>query len=209
MSKEVDAAKNLLHKDEKKYKVTFHYDSTTRSRMDGEWPSLILNFLSDVPWNSQMITLRPLHFAYEDRQQMVNLFVETLKRLSVAIENQAFVSQPWEKVDAVMTDAASKNLHVEVGVSETLETAHVPVHILCKSHVCEKLDECCNSVLKEAENKIELYDMLVKREPMLKSFLRTPKSIVASVVIPALMKLVSKGDDGKVISMADEFSMIL
>ena len=209
MSKEVKAATNLLSKDERKYKVTLHYDSTTRSRIDGEWHCIILNFLSDIAQNCQMISLRPLHFAYEDRQQIVELFVESFKRLSVAIEEKASAGSLWEKVDAVMTDAASKNLLVEARVSEMLKTAYVPVHILCKSHVCEKLDECCQNVLKEIEHKIGLREILIKREPMLKSFLRTPKSIVASVVIPALLKLVAKGGDGKVTSMADEFSLIL
>ena len=46
------------------------------------------------------------------------------------------------------------------------------------------------------------------RSPVPQIFLRTSKSIVA-VVIPALLKLVSKGGDGKTTSLADEFSLIL
>ena len=127
----------------------------------------------------------------------------------MAIDEKASACDLWEKVDAVMTDAASKNLHVEAGVSEMFKTEYVPAHILCKSHVCEKLDECCQNVLKEIEHKIGLQEILIKREPMLKSFIRTSKSIVASVCIPALLTLVAKGGDGKVTSMADEFSLIL
>ena len=50
---------------------------------------------------------------------------------------------------------------------------------------------------------------LESREPNLKSFLRAKRSIVADVVIPALLKLVAKEGDGKTSSLADEFSLIL
>ena len=59
-----------------------HYDTTTTSSIDGDWPSLILRF-SD----GQEHRLRPLFFAYEDRKQIVELFVETLKRLSACVSN--------------------------------------------------------------------------------------------------------------------------
>ncbi|CAK8696644.1 unnamed protein product [Clavelina lepadiformis] len=51
--------------------------------------------------------------------------------------------------------------------------------------------------------------MLEKQEPRLKSYLRVGKSIIASVVVPALVKLVARGGDGKTTSMADEFSLVL
>ncbi|CAK8680494.1 unnamed protein product [Clavelina lepadiformis] len=51
--------------------------------------------------------------------------------------------------------------------------------------------------------------MLEKREPRLKSYLRVGKSIIASIVVPALVKLVVRGGDGTTTSMADEFSLVL
>ena len=51
-------------------KVTVHYDTTQRSRIDGEWPSLILIF-SD----KRRFSIRPLFFAYEDKVQIVRLFI--------------------------------------------------------------------------------------------------------------------------------------
>ena len=54
-------------------KVTLHFDTTSRSRIDGEWPSLILNFKSDVEEDNQMIMLRALFFAFEDREQITKL----------------------------------------------------------------------------------------------------------------------------------------
>ena len=67
---ECDAAVALLDKNET-VKVTLHYDTTSRNSIDGEWPSLILHF-SD----GQNFHLRPLFYAYEDRNQITNLIVE-------------------------------------------------------------------------------------------------------------------------------------
>ena len=45
-------------------KVTLHFDTTSRSRIEGEWPALILNFLSENPKNCKMVNLRSLFFAH-------------------------------------------------------------------------------------------------------------------------------------------------
>ena len=58
------------------------------------------------------------------------------------------------------------------------------------------------------ENKIELRELIIQREAALKSFLRGNKCIVETSLI-ALLKLVSKEADGKSVSLADEFDMIL
>ena len=106
---EKDAATALLNK-KPEVKAIMHFDSTGRSSIDGEWPFIILRF-SDA----NEYRLRPIFFAYEDRQQITNLFVETLTRmvstLHITLENdsiQALVL--WEKTDALMTDAVTKNL---------------------------------------------------------------------------------------------------
>ena len=56
---ECDAAIALINKNN--VKVTLHYDTTSRNSMDGEWPSLKLNFS-----HKKKFRLRPLFFAYED-----------------------------------------------------------------------------------------------------------------------------------------------
>ena len=57
-----------------------------------------------------MISLRPLFFADEDRSQIIALIVETLKRLNVAANSLEFTaSDLWEKIDAIMSDAVTKN----------------------------------------------------------------------------------------------------
>ena len=46
---------------------------------------------------------------------------------------------PTIYIYSVMTDTVTKNLQVEKEVSKILDSAHIPQHLLCKSHTCEKL----------------------------------------------------------------------
>ena len=170
MQQEITAANALANKPEST-RVTLHYDTTSRCRIYGEWPSIIFNFLDDDKEKCEMFNLRALEFAYEDRKQIAKLIVETLKRLSVATGGKSSATELWCKVYAFMTDATTKNLEVETLVSEMLGTDYVPLHILCKSHTCEKLDECCIDALVEIEKKIKLADTISKRQPRLKSFI--------------------------------------
>ena len=91
-------------------KVTLHYDTTSRSKIDGDWPSLILIF-SD----NRRFSLRPIFFAYEDREQIIRLITETYNRLSLTLSMDdvpATAKELWEKTTAIMTDSVSKNLKV-------------------------------------------------------------------------------------------------
>ena len=69
---ERDAALALLAK-VGPVKATLHYDTTSRNSIDGEWPSIISRF-SDA---SEFV-LRPMFFAYEDREQIVELSLKPL-----------------------------------------------------------------------------------------------------------------------------------
>ena len=116
-------------------------------------------------------------FGYENREQIVCLIVETLNRLVVAGKKlNVTVIDLWVKIDAFMTDTASKNLKVPEGVAETLNSSHVPYHILCKSHTCERMDSENLTTLSNIESRIGLRELIIKREPYLKSFLRSKKS---------------------------------
>ena len=77
--------------------MTLHYDTTSRSRIDGEWPCIILNFNNDNPEFRKMLPLRPLFFALENRAQITKLIIETLKRLSAATENAYSAKYLWER----------------------------------------------------------------------------------------------------------------
>ena len=67
LTQEIIAAKALFSKKETT-KVTLHYDRTSKSHIDGDWSSLIFNFKDKGPLECWMISLRPLFFAYEDRE---------------------------------------------------------------------------------------------------------------------------------------------
>ena len=107
---ELDASMHLLNKSSTT-KCTLHYDTTSRSKIDGERPAILLNF-SD----GYQFVLRPLYFAYEDRKQIVDLLIESLPRLanaaSIETKCQITVNALWEKIESFMTDAVAKNLKV-------------------------------------------------------------------------------------------------
>ena len=59
-------------------KSTVHFDSTQRFKIDGDWPCLMFIFT-----NNLRFSLRPLFFAYQDRENIVRLIVETYIRLTL------------------------------------------------------------------------------------------------------------------------------
>ena len=105
---EIIAAKTLYEKDPS-VKATLHFDTTSRSSIDGEWPSIILRFSS-----GEEFRLRPIFFAYEDRVQITKLFSETFQRLPAAISivknTEILPSVLWEKIDALMAMLFPKTL---------------------------------------------------------------------------------------------------
>ena len=103
------AAANALSSIEIGTHVTLHFYTTGRSRVDGEWPALILNFISDDIEKNIMYRLRALFFAHEDREQITKLFFETLNRLAVALDNDTTPKDRWENIYALMTDAVTKS----------------------------------------------------------------------------------------------------
>ena len=207
MQQEIEAGEALMKKDNQT-KVTLHYDTTFRSRIPGEWPCLILNFPNKDPKVCKMFTLPALTFAFENRNQIMKLILETLSRLSITTGGLATAKDLWEKIDGFMTGAVSKNLKVEYLVGETLQSNHIPHHLLCKARTCEKLDECNENALMKIGERLEIRGTMEKREPRLKSFRRKSKS-VTKAAINALLQLVAKGGDGKTGSLADDFERIL
>ena len=61
-------------------KITLHYDTTSGSKIDGDWPTLILIFSE-----KRRFPLRPIFFAYDDHAQIVCLIVESYNRLTATI----------------------------------------------------------------------------------------------------------------------------
>ena len=126
-------------------RVTVHYDATSRNNIDGEWPSLILVFSE-----SRRFRLRPLSFAYEDRQNIVRLFVETFERCRTTdvVTTQTLSSS----VSNVMTDAAIRNLGFEKEVSKlrTSKSLRTIYSVLSRRRVV---------VRRSASNPLHLYEL--------------------------------------------------
>ena len=93
-------------------------------------------------------------------------------------------------------------------MSKQLGTKHVPIHLLCKSYTCEKLDESCINVLVKIEQQLKMAEMITNRTPNLCSFIRQSKSVVLCATT-ALLKLVSHEERAKPTSLAKNFDIIL
>ena len=184
-------------------KVTLHFDATSRSKIDGDWPCLILIFS-----NKRRFSLRPLFFAYEDRAQIIRLIVETYQRLAAAIDNSSVTAKTlWEKTTALMTDSVKKNLHIGEGAAKTLQSNHVPLHLLCKSHPVEAFDRSNLAVLSNIENSLGFRKSLETLNPAVRSFLRG-KSVV-ECAINSILTLVSHDKSATSTNQADLFDHIL
>ena len=140
--------------------------------------------------------------------QIVKLIVETLKRLAIASLGVTG-AKLWEKVYAIMTDSVTKNLNIEVEVAKQLESNHAPMHILCKSHTCEKLDGACTDTLvRVVEADLKYSELLIKCQPRLKSFIRQTKYL-AICAMKAMLKLASNDESAKPTSLSKEFDIQL
>ena len=161
-------------------KVTLHYDTTSSSKIDGDWPTLILIF-SD----KRRFPLRPIFFAYDDRAQIVHLIVESYNRLAATInadEHLVSAKMLWEKTTAIMTDSVSKNHKISEGTAEALQSAHVPYHLLCKSHTVEGFDWSILSVLASVEKELGFREKLQTINPAVKHFICGKTTIVEAVI---------------------------
>lgn len=187
--------------------VTLHFDTTSRNYLDGEWPALILNFSK-----GKRYTLRPVFFAYEDKENIVELLHETYQRLAVAAEvklsQEVTVKHLWENTDNIMTDSVSKNLGIGKLIAKKIGSDHIPNSLLCNSHVVEKFDGTNLEVLADIENKVELRKRLEAVNPSLRPFFRGQKAVVLAG-IQALLKLVTHDKSGNTVSLAEEFDDLL
>ena len=204
---EIDAAIALYNKKEETDNVTFHFDTTSRNCIDGEWPALILNFREGLRFN-----LRPVYVAYEDRENIARVLAETYERLAVAAEvkmsTPVSAKELWEKTDNLMTDSVTKNLNIGPLIASKLGSSHIPKALLCNAHVVEKFDDTNLNVLADVERKLKLRERLEKINPSLRPFFRGKKAIVVAG-IQALLKLITHDKSGNTVSLAEEFDELL
>ena len=174
IQQEQNAALGLTETSEEESMTTLHYDTTTRKRINGEWPSLILRMES-----GKKFRLRPLSLAVEERQNITKLIVTMLKRMAIAGKISA---SSVAKIASLMTDSVSKNLHIEDKIACTLNPTHIQFHLLCASYICEVFDKGNLSVLCDLESKIELREKLIQHMPMLKSFLSKNECVTVAAL---------------------------
>ena len=204
---EADAAKTLYNIPEE-VKCNLHYDTTSRCKIDGEWPAIIFSFSNGHRYN-----LRPIFFAYEDRAQIVSLLAETYRRLALCIiphsqEIEMTAKDLWKKTSTIMTDSVEKNLHIEDGIATALGSEHKPLHMLCKAHTVEALDRSNINVLAQLEHKLKFREALESINPAVKSFLRGEKSVAMSA-IKTILNFVSHDKSSTSTNQADLFDYIL
>ena len=159
-------------------KATVHYDTTPFSSLDGEWPSIVLKFSNGFEYR-----LGPLFYAFEDHQQSVDFFLEMYKQLALAynVYHNAEVLPPklWEQTDAIMIDAATKNLKIEELISKAFNLNYIPIHLLCKSHTVEALDRSNIEILLKIKKKVKQRELSEHVNPALKSFLEVKRQLVS------------------------------
>ena len=78
LHQEIQAAQALGNKKEGT-QVTLHNDTMSRSKVDGEWPSLTLNFLSDDKQDCKMYPLRTLFLHLKIETKLLSSFLKHLK----------------------------------------------------------------------------------------------------------------------------------
>ena len=206
IQEESDAANALFNMAED-VRCCLHYDTTSRCRIDGEWPATIFSFS-----NKQRYVLPPLFFAYEDRLQIVRLLLETFERLALLVttasEGNVTAKYLWEKLSIIMTDSVGKNLKIEEGIAIALDSSHHPIHLLCKAHTVEALDRSNIDVLAKLENALKFREALESQNPNLKSFLRGEKS-VALCAIKSILSFVSHDKSTSSTNQAELFDDVL
>ena len=88
--------------------------------------------------------------------------------LNVTYQNQNIQpSSLWEKIDALMTNAVTKNLSIEDTISTLLKSAYNAYYLSCKNHTVEAVDRSSLQVLSQIEKSVNQQDVLEKINPAL------------------------------------------
>ena len=204
VQQEAEAA-NALFNIAGSVKCTLHYDTTSRCKIDSDWPSIIFSFYNN------RFALRSLFFAFEYRTKIVKLLVETYERLALLVDSNqgsATAKDLWEKTSIIRTDPVEKNLHIKKDITKELKSNHVPYHFLCKAHTVEALDRSNINVLANLEHALKFREALKSMNSGVKSFLRGEKSVVLCA-IKSIVSFVSHEKSAALTNQAELFDYIL
>ena len=97
--------------------------------------------------------------------------------LNVSADEKIEPVRLWEKVDAIVMDAVTKNLGIGEMVSTMLGSSHQSYHLLCRTHTGEVLDRSDLEVLCKIEKSVKKLYVLEQIHPSLKSFFRGKKAV--------------------------------
>lgn len=169
MQQERNAVLAILDASDDKLATILHFHNTSRNRIKGQWPSIIIK-IND----GKKFTMCPLGMAVEIGENITSLLVITLKQMSIASGTDS--KELWEKISALMMHSGAKNLLIEEHIANTLMSDHIPFHLLCVSHTCDVFNKGKMLVLCEIEQKIGLRELLFSHISMLQSFLSKGQS---------------------------------
>ena len=123
--------------------------------------------------------------------------------LNVTYQNQNIQpSSLWEKIDALMTNAVTKNLSIEDTISTLLKSAYNAYYLSCKNHTVEAVDRSSLEVLAQIEKSVNQQDVLEKINPALE------KKALAEAGSKALLALITHDKSAMSCSQADLFDYI-
>ena len=112
-------------------KVTFYYDTRSRSRIVGEWLWLILNLTSDDKTKSEFIILQSLIFCWTGLKDCLLLVAERQPKRGMGT---SICPHDWCCYQTFE--------HWSRSFKKTKSNPVLPIYLLCKFPTCEKLNEC-------------------------------------------------------------------
>ena len=150
-------------------KCTLHYDSTSRCKIDGDWPSIIFSFS-----NNRKSVLRPF-FALKTRYKLLNSLLRLtsvwpffLTGISEAPQQRVY----GENINYNDRPSREEFSYWKKALQKELKSNHVPYHFLCKAHTVEVLDQSNINVLINLEHALKLTEALESMNSGVKWFLR-------------------------------------
>ena len=153
-----------------------------------------------------------MFFAYEDREKIKKLTVETYECLAdtalVFTGMDLTAKVLCEQTDAFMSDSVAKNFLIEKAVAKSLNCSHESYYILCKSYAVKKLDTSNLSILNELEQSMKLRNTLESVNPALKPFF-WGKAAVLEAGIYTLLKIVTYDKSANSCLLGDEFDYVV
>ena len=156
-----------------------------------------------VTINGKFRAFPTLQIASEARKNIADLKLAVLTMLEAA--SNVSSKEIYEKLDFVMTDQTSHNLHVDECLPEKLSTEHTPDHLFCNVHPSLMFNRVITTTWNDVENAIG-------RDKIYSSFLVNATSHTSTVTeqsLECISRLISHEFDHKSWNKAKEFDIYI